>query len=130
GPGNVLVPREGDRPVYLIDRAPFEWSLTTWLGVYDLAYALVTGLDVDTRRELEEPILRRYHITLVQKGVADYPWEQLHKDYRLMAAMGVYVATEWCRGSGKEHKSIWMPMLHQAMAAVDDLECAELWRAE
>jgi hypothetical protein len=37
---NIMAPRKGVRPIYLIDRQPFDWSLTTWLGVYDLAYAL------------------------------------------------------------------------------------------
>ena len=129
GPGNILVPLEGDRPVYVIDRAPFEWSLTTWLGVYDLAYAMVTGLGIDARRELEEPILRRYQAGLAASGIDDYPWERLHEDYRMTAAMGVYIATEWCRGSGRQYKDIWMPMLKQALAAVDDLECSQLWRS-
>jgi Ser/Thr protein kinase RdoA (MazF antagonist) len=34
---NILVPRHGDRPIYIIDRQPFNWCLTNWLGVYDLA---------------------------------------------------------------------------------------------
>ncbi|MBE2198725.1 MAG: hypothetical protein IAE79_08955 [Anaerolinea sp.] len=46
---NIMVPREGIRPIYLIDRQPFDWSLTTWLGVYDLAYAVALHWDVDTR---------------------------------------------------------------------------------
>jgi len=130
GPWNIFVPIEGGRPVYLIDRAPFDWSLTTWLGVYDLSYLLVTGLEVNTRRNLEQPLLRRYHACLVENGVEHYSWEQLYEDYRLMAAMGVYIATEWCRGGGNQYKEIWMPMLYQALTAVDDLECSKLWRPE
>jgi hypothetical protein len=41
GHNNILVPRDANRPIYIIDRQPFDWSLTTWLGVYDLAYAIV-----------------------------------------------------------------------------------------
>ena len=44
GPYNILAPREGERPLYLIDRQPFNWSLTTWLGVYDLIYSMVLRL--------------------------------------------------------------------------------------
>ena len=127
-PGNVLVPVEGDRPVYLVDRAPFEWSLTTWLGVYDLSYAMVTYWEVKTRRELEGPVLRRYHAGLAERGIDNYSWEKLYEDYRLMAVMSVYVATEWCRGSGKQYKDAWMPMLQRAMTAYDDLECSKLWK--
>ena len=83
GHTNVLVPRDGDRPIYIIDRQPFDWSLTTWLGVYDLAYAMVLDWPVETRRRLEMPVLRRYHDQLAQKGLESYSWEQLYDDYRL-----------------------------------------------
>ncbi len=94
GHNNILVPRDGDRPIYIIDRQPFDWSLTTWLGVYDLAYAIVLDWEVETRRRLEIPILRHYHSCLLKHGVGNYAWEQLFDDYRLSAAMGIYIATE------------------------------------
>ena len=50
GHNNVLVPRRGDRPIYIVDRQPFNWSLTTWLGVYDLAYAIVLDWEPELRR--------------------------------------------------------------------------------
>ena len=94
GHHNILVPRRGDRPIYLIDRQPFNWSLTTWLGVYDLAYAMVLDWETDTRRQYEIPILKRYHAHLIKHGITDYTWERLFDDYRLCVAMGVYIATE------------------------------------
>ena len=125
---NTLVPREGVRPVYLIDRQPFDWSLTTWLAVYDLAYAIVLEWEVETRRRFEQQILRHYHDQLIRNGVHSYSWEQLFSDYRLSAAMGVYVATEWCRGGVNEKwTAIWLPMLQKSMTACDDLDCSELW---
>ena len=78
GQKNVLVPRNGDRPIYIIDRQPFDWSLTTWLGVYDLAYAIVLDWDIETRRSLEIPILRHYHDQIIKNGVNGYSWEQLY----------------------------------------------------
>lgn len=125
---NILVPREGVRPLYIIDRQPFNWSLTTWLGVYDLAYTMVLKWASELRREYEKPILRHYHEELIQRGVSGYTWEQLWEDYRLSAVMGVYVATEWCRG-GLNRKTLpmWMPMLQRSMTAFDDLECSNLW---
>ena len=128
GHANVLVPREGDRPLYIIDRQPFEWGLTTWLGVYDIAYAIVLDWDVELRRQCEIQILKRYHETLIQHGVSDYPWERLHDDYRLCAAMGVYIATEYCRGGINERWShVWMRMLQRVLTAMDDLESSALW---
>jgi hypothetical protein len=128
GQHNILTPRSGDRPIYLIDRQPFDWSLTTWLGVYDLAYAMVLDWDIDTRRRLEEPVLRRYHDHLAARGVTGYPWQRLLDDYRLSAAMGVLVATEYCRGGVNERWiPVWLTMLQRSLTACDDLKCAELW---
>jgi hypothetical protein len=126
---NVLVPREGERPLYLIDRQPFDWSLTTWLSAYDLAYAIVLEWPVETRRRCEQQILRRYHEQLIQNGVHGYSWEQLWNDYRLSVAMCVYVAVEWCRGRVNEQWiHIWLPMLQKSMTACDDLGCREIWK--
>lgn len=129
GSSNVLVPRDGDRPLYVIDRQPFNWSLTNWLGVYDLAYAIVLDWDVELRRQCEMPILKRYHETLIQNGVSNYSWEQLYDDYRLCVVMGVYIATEYCRGGINERWThVWLLMLQRALTACDDLDCQALWR--
>ncbi|MBP6472726.1 MAG: hypothetical protein KBE23_00725 [Chloroflexi bacterium] len=128
GPYNILVPREGERPIYLIDRQPFDWSLTTWLGVYDLVYALVIDWETDLRRSLELPILKHYYHCLRQRGIKGYTWEQLWADYRLMAPLGVYIATEFCRGGINEPmRWVWLPMLQRALTACDDLNCRSLW---
>jgi hypothetical protein len=128
GQHNILVPRSGDRPIYIIDRQPFDWSLTTWLGVYDLAYAIVLDWEVDTRRNLEIPVLKRYHDQLIQHGVKDYSWEQLHDDYRLCVPMCVYVAAEYFRGGvNGQWVSEWLIMLRRSLTACDDLECSDQW---
>jgi hypothetical protein len=126
---NILVPIEGERPIYIIDRQPFDWSLTAWLGVYDLAYTMVLKWDAEIRRELEQPILRHYHERLMKLGIQNYSWEQLWQDYQLCVAMGVYIATEWCRGQFyPDTLRFWMPMLQRSLTAIDDLECFNLWR--
>jgi hypothetical protein len=126
---NILVPKEGERPIYIIDRQPFDWSLTTWLGVYDLAYTMVLKWDAEIRRQLEKPVLQHYHDRLLKLGVQDYSWEQLFDDYRLSTVIGVYVATEWCRGQFyPDTMKFWMPMLQRSMTAIDDLNCTDLWQ--
>lgn len=129
GAGNILVPREGERPLYIIDRQPFDWSLTTWLGVYDLAYAIVLDWPIALRRAFEQPVLQHYHAELARRGVRDYPWEQLRDDYRLAAAMGVYIAVEYCRGGiNKRWQPYWWRILQRALTACDDLNCREVWQ--
>lgn len=128
GHNNILVPIEGSLPIYLIDRQPFDWSLTTWLGVYDLAYAMVLDWEVETRRRLERPILKHYQQKLKNRGIVNYSWKQLYDDYRLSVAMGVYIATEYCRGGVNERwLPVWLPMLKRTLTACDDLDCRELW---
>lgn len=129
GAANILVPRQGDRPLYLIDRQPFDWSLTTWLGVYDLVYAAVLDWPVADRRRLEQPLLRRYHQQLRRHGVTEYSWTQLVADYRLMIPMGIYVAVEYCRdGSGVASRDVWLPYLQRTLTACDDHGCsADSW---
>lgn len=129
-PGNILAPISGDGLICLIDRAPFDWSLTTWLGVSDISCMMVHWWEPETRRQLEQPILKHYHENLVRNGVAGYSWDQLLEDYRLCAVQSVYVATEWCRGveARVKHKSIWLPMLRRSMVAFYDLKCDQIWR--
>lgn len=124
GHKNVLVPREGDLPIYIIDRQPFDWALTTWLGVYDLAYAMVLDWEIETRRLLEISILRSYHDHLTKNGVTSYSWEQLYDDYKICVAMCVYVATEYFRGGvNGPWVSTWLLMLRRSLTACDDLDC-------
>jgi hypothetical protein len=128
-PGNILAPRDAPGPVYLIDRQPFDWSLTTWLGASDLAYMIVHRWDAELRRRCELPILRHYHERLAQRGITGYSWEQLVYDYRLAAVQSVYVAVEWCvlEEDRMRMRWLWEQQLQKAMTAFFDLRCAELW---
>lgn len=124
---NILVPVKGEVPIYIIDRQPFNWGITVWLGVYDLAYAMVLYWDVEIRRALELPVLRHYHKCLIGQGITGYTWEQLWDDYRLCLMMCVYVATEWCRTELRlDTHQYWMPMLQRTLTAADDLQCMDL----
>jgi hypothetical protein len=129
GSANILVPRQGNYPVYIIDRQPFNWSLTIWLGVYDIAYAIVLDWDIKTRRQHEITILKRYHEQLIKNGVYNYTWEQLYNDYKLCVVMAVYIATEYFRGGvNGRWTHIWLSMLQRALTACDDLDCHAIWR--
>lgn len=107
-------------PVYLIDRQPFSWSLTSWLAVSDLTYWIVTWWPTAIREELEEPVLRHYHAALAAAGVSDYSWPQLVADYRLCSWQSVLVAIEWCAlpEDRERMRWVWWPELQRALAAV------------
>lgn len=128
-PGNILSPLDGDGKTYLIDRQPFDWSLTTWLGVSDIAYMMVHWWETDLRRQLEISILREYYESLVRNGVSGYEWEQLLNDYKLTAVQSIYVATAWCVSDKDRSKMkwVWFPQLQKSMTAFFDLRCSDLW---
>jgi hypothetical protein len=109
---NIMVPRIRSRPLYLIDRQPFDWSLTSWLGIYDLVYAAVLDWPTAARRRLEHLLLGRYHDQLLAHGVENYSWDQLWTDYRLTIPIGVYIAVEYNRGGlNEDAKAVWLPYL-------------------
>lgn len=130
-PGNILSPLDGRGKTYLIDRQPFDWSLTVWLGASDLAYLMVHWWDTDLRRAFELPTLRAYHDHLSSRGVKGYEWEQLVRDYRLSAVQSVYVAIQWCalEADRERMRWVWLPQLQKSLRAFFDLRCADLWRA-
>ena len=126
-PGNMLVPLVGERPLYLIDLQPFDWSLTTWTGPYDLAYLMALYWPSNLRRELEIPVLRHYFKTLRARGVQGYAWEQLYEDYRLCVALMVPVAVEYMRDGGDpDWNDFRYGLVQRTLTACDDLDCQQL----
>jgi hypothetical protein len=67
-----------EHPVVVID-----WQgLGRGPGIYDLCYFLGGSLTIDDRRAAERALVEVYHARLVERGVADYPFDQLWHDYR------------------------------------------------
>ena len=127
-PGNIFYPIEEGK-VYFLDRQPFTWSLTTWLGVSDLSYLMVQYWDPRVRRDLEMSVLREYHRELLANGVSCYNWGELLADYKLCVAQGLYTVTEWCiKAEDRERmRWLWRLELERTMQAFFDLSRAELW---
>ena len=127
-PGNVLYPINQGK-VYFLDRQPFNWSLTTWLGVSDLAYLMVQYWAISSRRDLEMLVLQEYYRQLIANGVTCYTWDQLLADYKLCVVQGLYTVTEWCiKAADRERmRWLWWLELQRTMQAFFDLRCGELW---
>ncbi|MAU02186.1 MAG: hypothetical protein CL608_34040 [Anaerolineaceae bacterium] len=126
-PGNMLVPHVGERPLYLIDQQPFDWSITTWSGAFDLAYVMALYWETELRRELEMPVLRHYHHTLTKRGVHGYSWEQMFDDYRLCVALMVPAAVEYMRDGGDpDWNEFRLGLVSRTLTACDDLNCEQL----
>ena len=127
-PGNILVPNGDSGKIYFIDRQPFDWSLTTWLGLFDLAYYMILWWDTETRQKLENSVLQKYHECLLKHGVINYSKKQLLDDYKLSIIQCFYTVVHWCSNPEdlKNMKWVWYPQLEKGMAAYFDLDCHDI----
>lgn len=117
---NFLFPRSGQGAAFLID-----WQL--WhvdVGARDLAFLMALHWYPSRRRELERPLLRRYHEGLLARGVKNYAFDDLWLDYRRSAVRNLtFPIILWSRGTKPEG---WWHRLECALASYRDLACDEL----
>ena len=117
---NFLYPRAPGGRAVLVD-----WQL--WhahIGPRDLAYMMTLSWRPERRAEMEEKLVRRYHQSLMARGVRGYQWEQCWKDYRWSAIRNIFVPI-WQWMQGMEPDFCWTRTL-KALHAFEDLKCAEL----
>ncbi len=122
---NWLLPKhEGE--TYLIDRQPFDWSLTCWLGASDLTYLMVHWWYPNYRERVKESVLRTYHDELVAQGITNYSWQQLWDDYCLCAIQSLFVPLAWCTQGNIDNTSwIWYPKVMYTLDALKHLGSVE-----
>jgi hypothetical protein len=113
---NVLTPRGASVPVLLLDRQPFDWSLTYGLAVNDLAYFLVLWWPEADFAAWAEAVLRRWHETLAQP---DYGWSSVLADWRLSVRQCLHVPFEWCSKpeTASRMRWLWQVQLQRVQAA-------------
>jgi len=119
--GNFLFPLDAVADeTYMLDWQ--FWHAT--IGGTDLAFMMATGWEIETRRNLEQALLRRYHQKLLDLGVKDYPWDACRDDYRLSIILVSLFIPVWRWSLFK-----WAPdweALERGITAFEDLHCAEL----
>lgn len=86
------------------------------IGVYDLAYLLLTSLNISMRREQEKALLKRYHHGLQAAGIDGYSWQDCVQDYRLSIIANLFPPLMWRR----------VESLRPVMAAFVDWQCGQL----
>ena len=116
---NVLTPKADTRPVYFLDRQPFEWSLTYGVAAYDLAYFLVLWWPESIRVACETPILRCWYENVEQEG---YSWEEAQADWRISVEQCLHVPLEWCSKpqTAEKMRWLWEIQLARVKAALAD----------
>ena len=120
---NMLCPRRpGAVRTYLLDYQ----DVAADFAAGDLVNLLATFWTPQQRHagDRELGCLRRYHRALLAGGVADYPWEQVLADYRLLLLDWFFVAV-WDQTNGSP-RDYWWPKLSRLAAACRDWRCLEL----
>jgi hypothetical protein len=103
----------------------FDWHL--WhvdVPLKDLAYMIALNWYPQRRALLEQTLLRLYHRTLTENGVAAYTWETCWQDYRMQIIRELFVPV-WQWSSGMQ-PALWWSSLERIWLAFEDLGCAEL----
>ena len=118
---SFLNPRDpATPPAYLIDWEC--WDIES--GTNDLASLMAVQWFSDLRRELERPLVERYHRGLVAQGVTDYGFGACWNDYRFSVIERVLNPLyQWNRGRQVDS---WWANLARVTTTYHDLGCAEL----
>ncbi len=97
-----------------------------YLGAEDLVYLIATFWTREQRQEAgrEARCLTRYYETLENRGVKDYSWDDLCRDYRLQLIWRVHLPVwDQVNGSTREY---WRPKMQCLTDAYRDWDCAAL----
>lgn len=122
-PTNVLAPIRGDGPIYLIDHQPFAGSEDlSWLGIRDLAYAVVVWWPIELRRSWEGILVERWHAVLMSRGVVGYSIAKAWDDWRLCGIQEIDVPAGWCSNTDtiSRMRNLWENQLRRILAFAED----------
>jgi hypothetical protein len=122
-PTNILAPIKGDGPIYLIDHQPFASSGSPpWLGIRDLAYAIVVWWPIELRRRWERVLVEHWHAALVSRGVEDYSLEKAWQDWQFCGVQEINVPADWCSNpeDASNMRGLWEAQLRRVLAFAED----------
>lgn len=81
-------PTPGGTPIAVVD-----WqTVTDGPALSDVAYFVGAGLDAETRRSVEDDLVRGYHAGLIDAGIGEYGWDRCWHDYRRGTWAGLVMA--------------------------------------
>ena len=107
-----------------------DWQISAaGKGIFDFSYFVCQSLTSKRRKELEEPLLRRYIEGLKKGGVEDYDYDTAYADYRLMVLGCLVYPITVCGTldlSNERGRALGEAMLERNLTAARELKCAEL----
>ncbi|MGE0599607.1 MAG: phosphotransferase [Dehalococcoidia bacterium] len=112
-------------PVTLID-----WQISgKGRGPYDIAYFMSQSVEPAVRAAIEKDLLREYHATLQENGVAGYSFDTCWDDYRLSVMMCLaypVVAGGSIDLANERGLELATKMLTRSLSAIMDLKAYEV----
>ncbi len=120
-PLNFLYPYdESADSVRLVDWQ--SWRVDT--GTDDLAYMMACHWYPGYRKNLERPLVERYHQALLTGGVRNYSWDDCWYDYRASVIRCLFfLLGSW---TAKRPAALWHDRLEKGLLAFEELSCADL----
>jgi hypothetical protein len=115
-----------DNIFFTDDDAPvlIDWQAVAGArGTQDIANLLAQSMEPDLLRDQWEPLLRRYHDGLLERGVRGYSWDECQQHYRqntlyaIAAGMALLGAMDIGDGRG-----LGETILRRALLHVDDID--------
>jgi hypothetical protein len=122
---NILYPRDPAREAARL----FDWqSWDAGVPSADLAYLLAWHWSAAPQTALLERLVRRYHESLVRRGVTGYTWPQCWEAFRLAVVRAPFgPASAWASwGSPDDPVPAWLPRVERAFVLFDALGCEAL----
>lgn len=113
-PGNILVRRDGDTDLRLIDRQPLDYSIRIWSPVSDLAYAITHWWSPEERLAGEAEAIAAF------AALWGEPLERIWAAYRRAQWLSVGVVAEWRSEPEQEARMewVWRPQWERTRTAL------------
>lgn len=117
---NFMYPKNQQGNVYLIDWDSYRIDVPT----HDIAYFIAVHFSREERSKYEDKILEYYHEQLLLKGVQDYSFDNLYKDYKTSVVSMIFLSS-FKESIGIPQK-VWHWQFENIIDAIEDLNCFEL----
>jgi hypothetical protein len=78
-PGNIMISTSNSKDLRLLD-----WEMVgLGSGPQDLGQYVLSNMDVQERRDVEEKLIHNYYSELTRLGVQDFSWDECWREYKI-----------------------------------------------
>ncbi len=124
-----------DNMFFGAEGAPYELAVFDWQatnrsnGSYDLAYFVSGCMAPERRRACEARLIQAYHEALLERGVPDYPIDELLDDYRRSLVLALAIMTvsgATLERTNERAVKLWEGLLDGLVTSITDHNALQL----